>query len=62
MDLSLAHSPRRIEAPATMESLTMQLRYIQLNLDILYDHMYEDCNEIVAYINDIWYDENKILE
>lgn len=45
-----------------MESIVKQLRHIQINIDILWDHKYEHCNEIVAYFIDIQYSQNTILE
>lgn len=49
-------------APTSMESINEQLRHIQIDIDILRDHMYEDHNEVVAYLVDIQYSHNAILE
>jgi len=35
---------------------------MQLDINILTDHRYEDRNEIVAYFTDIQYSQNAILE
>lgn len=45
-----------------MESIVEQLRHIQIDIDILRDHRYKDRNEIVAYLIDIQYSQNTILE
>lgn len=49
-------------APATLESIAAELRNVQVNMDILREHVYEDHNTLVAYINDIQYSWNGILE
>lgn len=46
----------------TLESLAVQHRQIQINMDILQDHRYEDRNETIAYFQDIQYSQNEILE
>jgi len=52
----------RIIAPTSLNSITEQLWGIQANMDIIRVHRYEDCNELVAYMNNIQFSHNKILE
>lgn len=62
MALSPARYPGRIVASTTMESTIEQLINIRVDMDIIWEHRYDNRNELVAYINDIQYSQNEILE
>lgn len=52
----------RIIVPTSLDYITEQLWGIQANMDIIRVHRYEDSDELVAYMNNIQFSHNKILE
>lgn len=55
-------SPSHVKQPPFLDTTAKQLQDIQANLDILQENRYKDWNEIVAYIDDVQFSQNEILE
>ena len=60
--LSPTNSIGLLVAHASMKLIVEKLQHKKIDIDILRDHRYKDCNEIFTYLTNIQYNQNTILE
>ena len=60
--LSPTNSIGLLVAHASMKLIVEQLQHIKIDIDILRDQRYKNCNEIFTYLTNIQYSQNTILE